>query len=207
MAARTVYIILFRGVGGATQLPTAPLRAALTAAGFEGVATYINSGNAVLASRLRREKVIETVADICREKFGFTKAIFAPTLAEWETLIANNPFPDVREGKHLHAALLEARPTAVAVTALLSHAKPGEGLKIVGDVAYLHTPFGFGTSKLAERFDKGLGVPNTARNWNTVRKLRDLVAALAYGGDGAAGRGVLANRSDEVRAGLSLADN
>ncbi|HEV7299300.1 MAG TPA: DUF1697 domain-containing protein [Tepidisphaeraceae bacterium] len=179
MAARTIYIILFRGVGGATQLPTAPLRAALTAAGFEGVATYINSGNAVLASKLPREKVIETVAAVCREKFDFTKAIFAPTLAEWEVLIANNPFPDFREGKHLHAALLAARPTPAAVSSLLSHAKPGEGLKIVGDVAYLHTPFGFGTSKLAERFDKGLGVTNTARNWNTVQKLRNLAAAIA----------------------------
>ena len=47
----TVYIILFRGVGGATQLPTKPLREALTAAGFKDVATYINSGNAVLSSR------------------------------------------------------------------------------------------------------------------------------------------------------------
>ncbi len=34
------YIILFRGVGGATQLPVAPLREALTKAGFENVATY-----------------------------------------------------------------------------------------------------------------------------------------------------------------------
>ena len=179
MPTANVYIILFRGVGGATQLPTAPLRGALTAAGFDAVATYINSGNAVLASRLSREKVIETVAAVCREKFGFTKAIFAPALAEWEMLIAHNPFPDFREGKHLHAALLAARPTAAAITALRSHAKPGEGLTIVGDVAYLHTPFGFGTSKLAERFDKGIGVTNTARNWNTVRKLRDLAAAIA----------------------------
>ena len=47
----TVYLLLFRGVGGATQLPTKPLREALAAAGFKDVATYINSGNAVLSSR------------------------------------------------------------------------------------------------------------------------------------------------------------
>ena len=52
----TVYIILFRGVGGATQLPTKPLREALTAAGFKDVATYINSGNAVLSSQEGRRK-------------------------------------------------------------------------------------------------------------------------------------------------------
>src|SRR5215207_6186515 len=99
---RTVYILLFRGVGGATQLPVAPLREALTEAGFGNVATYINSGNAVLRSRLPREKVIATAAKLCEEQFGFTKAIYAPTLEEWEALVANNPFPDFKEGKHVH---------------------------------------------------------------------------------------------------------
>src|SRR5437764_13644289 len=89
---KLAYILLFRGVGGATQLPTAPLREALSEARFENVATYINSGNAVLRSGLPREEVIARVAKICEERFGFTKAIHAPTLAEWEDLVANNPF-------------------------------------------------------------------------------------------------------------------
>jgi hypothetical protein len=36
---RTVYLILFRGVGGKTQLPVQALREILTEAGFENVAT------------------------------------------------------------------------------------------------------------------------------------------------------------------------
>src|SRR5918997_6053838 len=108
--ARTAYILLFRGVGGATQLPTAPLREALAGAGFENVATYINSGNAVLRSPLPREKVIASVAKICEDRFGFTKAIYAPTLAEWETLVVNNPFPDFGIPKSLHAAILAGEP-------------------------------------------------------------------------------------------------
>jgi Protein of unknown function (DUF1697) len=43
---KTAYVLLFRGVGGATQLPTAPLREALTGAGFENVATYSEKGRA-----------------------------------------------------------------------------------------------------------------------------------------------------------------
>src|SRR4051794_34758244 len=119
---RTSYILLFRGVGGATQLPTAPLREALSEAGFEDVATYINSGNAVLRSGLSREKVIASIAKICEERFGFTKAIHAPTLAEWEALVANNPFPAFQEGKHLHAAVLAGDPTQEAIDLLRSHA-------------------------------------------------------------------------------------
>jgi len=107
---RTAYILLFRGVGGATQLPTAPLRAALTEAGFENVATYINSGNAVVRSVLSREEVIASVAKIGEDRFGFNKAIYAPTLAEWEALVANNPFPDFEVPKYLHAAVLAGEP-------------------------------------------------------------------------------------------------
>ncbi|AWM38870.1 hypothetical protein GobsT_29020 [Gemmata obscuriglobus] len=178
---KTAYIILFRGVGGATQLPVAPLRAALTGAGFENVATYINSGNAVLRSHLARKQVIATAAKLCEEKFGFTKAIYAPTLEEWEALIANNPFPDFKEGKHVHAVVLGEVPKAESLEALRTHAVEGEAIELVGGVVYLHTPFGLGTSKLGEKFDKGIGVPNTARNWNTVLKLRELAKKAAGG--------------------------
>lgn len=177
--AKTSYILLFRGVGGATQLPVAPLREALTEAGFENVATYINSGNAVLRSRLPRQKVIATVAKLCEEKFGFTKAIYAQTLEEWEVLIANNPFPDFKEGKHVHAVVLDGTPTKEALETLRTHAVEGEAIELVGNVVYLHTPFGLGTSKLGEKFDKGIGVPNTARNWNTVLKLQELAKKAA----------------------------
>jgi uncharacterized protein (DUF1697 family) len=173
--APTAYILLFRGVGGATQLPTAPLRAALTQAGFENVATYINSGNAVVRSSLTRARVIQQVADIVAQKFAFTKVIHAPTLAEWSALIANNPFAHaVATPKFLHAALLAGQPQAAAISAIQALAQAGEQFAVIGNVAYIHTPQGFGRSKMAERFDKLIGVGNTARNWNTVLKLQAL---------------------------------
>jgi len=181
---RTAFILLFRGVGGgATQLPTAPLRKALTEAGFENVATYINSGNAVLRSHLPREKMIAAVAEICKDHFGFTKAILAPTLEEWSALIDNNPFPQaVATPKCLHAAVLAEKPSAEAVTRLRGFAAAaGEGIEVIGNVAYLHTPNGFGRSKLGEKFDRGIGVVNSARNWNTVLKLMELVRKAAEG--------------------------
>ena len=117
--SKTAFILLFRGVGGATQLPAAPLREALTEAGFENVATYINSGNAVLRSHLSREKVVAAVAEICRDRFGFTKAILAPTLKEWSALIDNNPFPQVvATPTFLHAAVLAGEPAARAIRRL-----------------------------------------------------------------------------------------
>lgn len=176
----TVYIILFRGVGGATQLPTKPLREALAAAGFGNVATYINSGNALVKSRLSRGKVVARIAEICKREFGFDKAIYAITRDEWAELIESNPFPDAVEvGKFLHAAVLEAEPDRTKLEAVRRFAKEGERIEVVGKVAYLHTPYGFGTSKLAEKFDKGIGVANTARNWNSVLKLMEIAEKVA----------------------------
>lgn len=175
----TVYVILFRGVGGATQLPVKPLRDALTAAGFKDVSTYINSGNAVLSSRKGSGGVNADVASIAMQEFGFDKAIYAVTREEWRRMIDNNPFLDaVAVPKFLHAAVLDAEPESASVETLRAFAKDGERIEVVGKVAYLHTPNGFGTSKLAERFDKGIGVPNTARNWNTVIALAKLADAI-----------------------------
>ena len=177
----TVYIILFRGVGGKTQLPTRALRDKLTEAGFENVATYINSGNAVVRSRLSRKKVLATIAALCRKEFGFDKAIFAPTLEEWEKVAANNPFAKQAEAAPttVHAALLESIPKAEDVERVRGCAVGEEDLRIVGDVAYLHTPHGFGTSKMAAKFDAWIGVVNTARNWNSVAKLAELGGVAA----------------------------
>jgi uncharacterized protein (DUF1697 family) len=175
----TVYIILFRGVGGATQLPTKPLREMLTAAGFKDVATYINSGNAVLSSRKSAPSVTADIAKITKKEFGFDKAIHVVTREDWTALIANNPFPDaVGVPKFLHAAVLAVKPEKEKVEALRAFANPGERIEVVGKVAYLHTPEGFGTSKLAVKFDKGIGVPNTARNWNTVIALAKMADAI-----------------------------
>lgn len=180
----TTYLLLFRGVGGATQLPVAPLREALAKAGFKHATTYINSGNALVRSALSREETISKVAAVCKKKFGFDKAIFAPTAAEWAAVIQQDPYPQKAEGKHVHAVLLAEKPDAAAVNKLLALAVYGEDLHVLKSpigayhVAYIHTPHGFGTSKFAAKFDKGIGVVNTARNWNTVLKMDELARGL-----------------------------
>jgi uncharacterized protein (DUF1697 family) len=173
MAAETVYIVLFRGVGGATQLPTKPLAAALTEAGFKRVQTYINSGNVVLASGLPAKKVLAEVARIVERDFGFTKHIMAATREEWSRLIAANPFPE-GAGKELHGFLLEKAPDPDAVKALEERTTGRERIAYRDGFLYFHAPEGFGISKLPPLIDRTLGVATTARNWNTVLKLAEI---------------------------------
>ncbi|EYD71565.1 hypothetical protein Rumeso_04966 [Rubellimicrobium mesophilum DSM 19309] len=176
----TAYVLLFRGVGGATQLPTGPLRAALSEAGFARVATYINSGNAILTSDRPIEEVSARVAAICEARFGFRKDIHVRTREDWVDLVARNPFPEATAAPTtLHAAVLAGDPAPERVARLQALDQGWDRIAVVGRVAYLHTPSGFGASLLATRFDKGIGVPNTARNWNTVRRLLELLDVAA----------------------------
>ncbi len=180
----TTFLLLFRGVGGPVQLPVAELRAALTKAGFKDATTYINSGNALVRSALSREDTLTKVAELCLKKFKYDRPIFAPTAAEWATVMKRDPFPRKAEGKHVHAVLLAEKPKAEALAKLQALAVGDEALLVLEKpigayhVCYLHTPHGFGTSKLGEKFDKGIGVVNTARNWNTVVKMHELAQGL-----------------------------
>ncbi|MCB0792926.1 MAG: DUF1697 domain-containing protein [Flavobacteriales bacterium] len=188
--ALTTYILLFRGVGGPVKLPVAELRAALTKAGFKDATTYINSGNALVRSSLSREKTLAKVADFCKKKFKYERPIFIPTAAEWEAVMKNDAFPKKAEGKHVHAVLLADLPKPEAVKALKALSVGDEDIKVLKarigpyHVCYIHTPHGFGTSAMAMKFDKGIGVVSTARNWNTVLKLQELARGMESDGAG-----------------------
>jgi uncharacterized protein (DUF1697 family) len=47
-----------------------------------------------------------------------------------------------------------------------------------GRVFYLHAPDGIGRSKLVEKVGKYINVSMTARNWRTVSKIMEMVAAF-----------------------------
>lgn len=178
--ASTTYLLLFRSVGGPVQLPFAELRAALTKAGFKHATTCINSGNTLVRSSLTREETFAKVAAICKKKFKYERPIFVPTAVEWEAVIKHDPFPKKAEGKHVHVVLLADAPKAEAIKTLHALTVKEEDLKLLKSrigpyhVCYIYTPYGFGTSAMAMKFDKGIGVVSTARNWNTVLKMHEL---------------------------------
>lgn len=184
MTRPTVYLLLFRGVGGPVQLPVTELRAALTKAGFQRATTYINSGNALVRSALPRAETLAKVAALCKKQFNYERPIFIPTAAEWAEVVRHDPFPNKAEGKHVHAVLLAEKPKPEAVEALQALAVEGEALVVrkepIGPyhLCYLHTPHGFGTSKLAKKFDKAIGVVHTARNWHTVLRMMELARRM-----------------------------
>lgn len=177
--AKNVFIVLFRGVGGATQLPTAPLRKALTEAGFGDVATYINSGNAILSSSLTPKQAKAEIAAIAARDFGFEKDIMLVERRDWRRILKGNPFPEaVDRPTTLHVFILAKKPEQAAIDALLARAASGERLLVRDKVLYLHLPDNFSTSKLPPVIDRILGTVSTARNWRTMEALGKIAEAL-----------------------------
>lgn len=177
--AKNVYILLFRGinVGGNKIVKMETLRRVLGDAGFEDVATYIQSGNVVLRSDKGEDAVIATVTKVFDETFGFSSRPTLRSAAALQRVIKHNPYEGV-EGNRVHAIFLDAKPSAEAVRKLEALAKTERMVEKDG-VLYLHTPDGFGTSEVAKALDKVLKVPWTARNWNTVLKLEAMAEAAA----------------------------
>ena len=171
------YIALFRGinVGGTHILPMKDLAEILEAAGGRNVRTYIQSGNAVFRSgRQDRPALVRHISRTISAIHGFTPKVLLLLADELREAAANNPFP-TKEGRALHFFFLEAHAPAPDAERLAGLKAASEEFKLHRNIFYLHAPEGIGRSKLAAGVEQCLGVPATARNWNTVSKLIEMV--------------------------------
>lgn len=174
----TNYIALFRGinVGGNNLLLMKDLVAALENLGCQDVATYIQSGNAVFRSKETDTSLLsDRIKAAIGESHGFEPMVLVLESEELEKAVRSNPFPEAEsEPKTLHAYFLATPPERPDLEALEGIKGDRERFALGDRVFYLHAPDGIGRSKLAANAEKLLGIPTTARNWRTVRKLMEM---------------------------------
>ena len=175
MHSMKTYIALLRGinVGGSHLLPMKELKVVLEKNGCADVQTYIQSGNAIFRTAASDvDGLAKRIASAVAQRQGFEPRVLVLTGPELERAAAGNPFTEaVGNPKSLHLFFLADTPKKVNVESLDALKTRTERYELKGNVLYLHTPDGFGTSKLAERAERCLGVPATARNWRTVTTL------------------------------------
>lgn len=165
------FALLLRAVnlGSHGKVPMAELRAALTEAGYRGVATYIQSGNVVLDADAGagEQELTAAVEAIIAERFGLAVPVVARRHAELAAAVAANPFPHrVGEPSRLGVGFA---PSALP-SAFTAPKGSVDEVAVVGRDVFVYCPNGFGKAKLPA-FDRQAGVPVTVRNWNTVLKL------------------------------------
>jgi len=161
-------------VGGRNSLPMATLRGVFEDLGARSVATYIQSGNVVFehAQRSIAKLTTQLVAAITAEA-GFEVPVILRTAAEWNALIAANPFG----ADDVHCSFLPAVPSRTALAKVAPDGYLPAKFALVGREVYLHLPSGIGRSKLAGAIARAL--PDaTTRNWRTVVTLGEMLAEL-----------------------------
>jgi uncharacterized protein (DUF1697 family) len=135
----------------------------------------------VLDSPARQVDVVAArVRSVIARGFALDIPVVALTAADLRAVADANPYPDEPDPRRLHAIVLPHPPTSsgLELVAARQEAATAKGSRdsvtIVGRVAYLHTPDGFGTSELARTVTSGRANPladGTARNWATVAAL------------------------------------
>ena len=172
------YIALFRGinVGGNHLLPMKELKVVLEKNGCTDVQTYIQSGNVILRSKVSdAARLAKQLTAAVAKSHGFPPRVLLLTRDELERAAAGNPFPEAHANpKSVHLFFLAEPPPKADVKALEALKTETERFALKGQIFYLHTPDGFGTSKLAARAERLLGVDATARNWRTVTTLLEM---------------------------------
>ncbi|WP_342479625.1 DUF1697 domain-containing protein [Paenibacillus sp. FSL F4-0097] len=173
----TTYIALLRGinVGGNKIIKMLDLKAIFQTLGFANVRTYIQSGNVVFESDEGSVSLLSGVIERqIHEVFGFEVSVIIRTLAEMENVIANDPFQlsEPEEFKRWYVTFLPAEPSAEALDKLRTYENGPDKVRFVGREMYILYEVSVSQSPLFKvPFDKILGMPITARNWNTVNKL------------------------------------
>jgi uncharacterized protein (DUF1697 family) len=172
------YVALFRGinVGGNNRLPMKHLTLLLEKHACADVRTYIQSGNVVFRSTASNTSRLATqlTAAVSRSH-GFAPHVIVLTAGELASAAAGNPYHEAHDNPaSVHLFFLAERPPKPDLKSLEALKAAGERFALKGRTFYLHTPDGFGRSKLASRAERLLGVEATARNWRTVTTLLEM---------------------------------
>jgi uncharacterized protein (DUF1697 family) len=178
-------IALLRGinVGGSNVLPMGDLVAILEDTGAQYVKTYIQSGNAVfLIGEANTRLLSDRIRTEIGKRHGFEPHVLILELEALERAVDANPFPEAEsEPKTLHLLFLAGPAEDPDLDALEAVRGDRERFSLGDSVFYLHAPDGIGRSRLAQRAERLLGVPATARNWRTVLKVLDLAKQCGPG--------------------------
>jgi len=176
-----IHIALLRAVnvGGTGTVPMPALRGLLTGLGFSEATTLLQSGNLVFRSDHgsggELERLLETAA---ADRLQLRTDFLVRSAEEWARIVASNPFHDeaVCDPSHLLLIVLKSAPPAHAFETLRAAITGPETFHAAGREMYILYPAGIGRSKLTTRLiETRLGTRGTGRNWNTVRKLTELV--------------------------------
>ena len=179
----TKYVVLLRGinVGGKNPVPMARLREMLGELGYEDVVTYIASGNVVLGSSHKADRIKRDIEAALPKKFSLhteNLAVHVLTAAQLRAVVKDRPkgFGDEPTKYHSDAIFLMGISAKEAMTAF----DPREGVDTVWPGKGVIYSRRLSAERTKSRLNKVMSSPHyrsmTIRNWATTTKLAELAS-------------------------------
>ncbi|MHA6288512.1 DUF1697 domain-containing protein [Maricaulis sp. CAU 1757] len=182
MSNQTIWIGLWRGlnVGGHNRLAMADLRAVLDRLGHAPARTLVQSGNAVFRGRSGDPaSLVATIREAVRLDTGIDTALVVLSARDLRAVLAANPFPDAtQQPSSLHAFLSTDGALELDSAGVDRLRQTDEAVTRTEHAIWLHTPQGYGRSKLAAALPSLCGTAVTARNWRTLTRLAGLAEEI-----------------------------
>lgn len=165
-------------VGGRKLLMADLLRIAADC-GFEAPATLLASGNLLFGTDLAPAAAGAALEAAIQRELGIATDVMVRDRGELDAVIAANPFArEAREEPSRLMAMFLSGPPEGDLASLEPACGLGEQVAVGPGCLYVFYPAGAGASKLTNVvIERRLKVRGTARNWNTVGKLAELLAA------------------------------
>jgi uncharacterized protein (DUF1697 family) len=178
-----VIVCMLRGVnlGSHNRVKMEELRTLCGTLKLRGAQTYVQSGNVIFRSDEKDSaKLSKRLEEAIEKKFGFRRDVICRTTGEMKKVVAKNPFAKRRgiDPAKLLVTFLSSDPGEEAREKVRALKTEPEELWIDGREVFIYFPNGMGRPKLAwPTIPKMLKVSGTGRNWNSVQKISEMIAA------------------------------
>ena len=176
------YVALLYSIilGQGRRVVMADLKAMAEDLGLKNVRTLVATGNLVFETSATAIADLEQRLEAAFETtFGRHVEIIVRGAEEWLTLAAGNPFQgeSTEAGDQVAVRVMRQPAPMDVVAALQAYAAEDEKvLSVGGDIWVVFSRERPSSRLLAATNHKRLGI-GTSRNWNTVRKLAEMVSA------------------------------
>jgi uncharacterized protein (DUF1697 family) len=176
------YVALLYSIilGEGRRVVMSHLKAMAEGLGLMNVRTLVATGNLVFEGEKTSITALEKRLEAAFETtFGRHVVIIVRSAGDWQILASSNPFPteSVEAGDQVAVRVMRKPVAEDALAGLQAYAAEDEKVLLVGgDIWLVFSRERPSSRLLAAANHKRMGI-GTSRNWNTVRKLAEMVGS------------------------------
>ena len=164
MLLMATYVVFLRAInlGSRRRLPMPQVKESLAGVGFDGIETYLATGNVLVETRKRTRSAVETEVEAA---LAATAGFDVPAIAVSPQELVGAHSRALELGvtaQRRYLTFLKEEPSAELAAELDGWSSPGEGARVLGRAVYWWTEHLNAASKMSNaRVEKQLGVATT----------------------------------------------